>query len=109
MTNRPPSHKPAGQSRKPYDKEYNRRRLSDSRSWVEHQRRSARYQRLRKSHLQREPLCRECLAEGRTTAAREVHHIQGAHARPDLFFSDDNLMSLCVKHHRRIEAELRAR
>lgn len=62
--------------------------------------------RARRLHLNREPLCRICAEEGRTTPATCVDHIiplrEGGRA------SGDNLQSLCAachnrKHKRNIE------
>jgi 5-methylcytosine-specific restriction protein A len=54
---------------------------------------------LRKSHLAREPLCRECKAEGVLTLATVVDHIEDRRKRPELALSDGNLQSLCPTHH----------
>lgn len=58
------------------------------------------WQRSRLLHLARHPLCEQCLAEGRTVAATDVHHIipkaQGGGE------SDANLHSLCHACHSRI-------
>lgn len=58
-----------------------------------------RWQRLRKMHLARYPLCVDCAARGIVTAATDVDHIiplaaDGTHA-------DDNLQSLCHSCHSR--------
>lgn len=59
---------------------------------------SARWQRMRRLHLAHEPLCRACLALGRTTPATDVDHItpirdEGAR------FDAANLQSLCHACH----------
>jgi 5-methylcytosine-specific restriction protein A len=46
--------------------------------------------------LAEEPLCRQCLKEGRTTEARHVDHIV---PRPEGDDSRGNLQSLCAYHH----------
>lgn len=55
----------------------------------------ARWRRERAMHLAREPLCRDCLAEGRVTPATEVHH------EPDRNDPNYELVSLCRLHHNR--------
>jgi len=58
---------------------------------------TAQWNKIRKMILSREPLCRRCAREGKTTAAVIVHHIipkdQGGR---DSF---DNLEPLCIQHH----------
>ena len=44
-------------------------------------------------------LCIECRRKGRTTSATLVHHINQAEERPDLFWEDRNLISLCDNCH----------
>jgi 5-methylcytosine-specific restriction enzyme A len=61
-----------------------------------------RWQQMRQWLLAREPLCRQCQAEGKTTAATEVDHITplaqgGAHAAA-------NLQPLCRDCHQRKSA-----
>ncbi|MEA4898685.1 MAG: HNH endonuclease signature motif containing protein [Christensenellaceae bacterium] len=60
------------------------------------------WQKVRARFLAAHPLCAECLANGRTTPASEVHHILplsrgGTHA-------EDNLMALCKPCHSAISA-----
>jgi 5-methylcytosine-specific restriction protein A len=54
----------------------------------------------RKKQLQEHPLCKECIAENKTTAATVADHIQ---ARKDggADFDPANLQSLCRSHHNR--------
>lgn len=57
----------------------------------------ARWRRLREQVLNREPLCRSCLLEGRVTSAAEVDHI-----RPKALGGGDeleNLQPLCKHCH----------
>lgn len=58
---------------------------------------SARWQRIRADQLRREPLCRDCMAEGIVKPARVADHIiprrQGGSDDPE------NLASQCWKHH----------
>lgn len=55
----------------------------------------------RRSRLQRrtQPLCEDCIGEGRITPATDVHHV---HRRSDGGgLLDSPLMSLCRSHHSR--------
>lgn len=49
--------------------------------------------------------CQECAKYGRFTPAVEVHHIKHADTHPELFFSDENLVSLCRKCHNKMHPE----
>lgn len=57
------------------------------------------WQRLRRYHLSRNPLCVMCEAQGRITAATVVDHIKPHKGDRALFFDPDNLQSLCKTHH----------
>ena len=62
------------------------------------------WRKIRNRYIKSHPLCEECLAAGRVTAATEVHHKLplgkgGTH-------DDANLMSLCKSCHSRITAEM---
>jgi len=65
---------------------------------------SARWQRLRKAYRTRHPLCELCLMNGRTTAARLVHHVveirDGGSAT-----AWDNLQSLCNDCHAKMHPD----
>lgn len=56
---------------------------------------SARWKRLREAQLRAHPLCAFCLQIGRVTAATVVDHIKPHKGQGGLFFSRDNLQSLC--------------
>lgn len=58
---------------------------------------SAAWQRLRRSVLASEPLCRHCTAEGRTVVATDLDHRDGNPGNNDL----TNLQPLCHAHHSR--------
>lgn len=64
-----------------------------------------RWKRLRESKLRDQPLCEECLRNGRITPADEVHHIVSFadYVDPDeadaLAYDYDNLESICKKCH----------
>lgn len=60
------------------------------------------WRKVRNRYIKAHPLCEECLATGKVTAATEVHHILpvnhgGTH-------DDSNLRSLCKSCHSRITA-----
>lgn len=57
------------------------------------------WQRLRYHHLKKEPLCRYCQQEGKTTEAQAVDHITPHKGDNTLFHDPANLMSLCFTHH----------
>ena len=60
---------------------------------------SSRWQRLRAYHLKHHPLCVRCEAKGKTTLAREVHHVQPCGDDPALQADPLNLESLCRECH----------
>jgi 5-methylcytosine-specific restriction protein A len=62
------------------------------------------WQKLRLVILEREPLCRFCLAEGVITAAHDVDHIEPIAKRPDLRLDPSNLRPLCQSHHAKLTA-----
>lgn len=61
----------------------------------------ARWRKLRLVKLGADPLCEDCLEQGITTAAVEVHHKLKVADRPDLRLDLENLLSLCTPHHAR--------
>ena len=71
-----------------------------------------RWRRLRAFVLKRYPLCRECLRQGRTTAATEVHHLTPIESAPTaqqrerLAYDVSNLEPLC--HNCHVEVHRRA-
>lgn len=59
----------------------------------------ARWRKLRKMQLAREPYCRDCEREWRVELATDVHHIiKRGEGGKDAF---ENFMSLCHSHHSR--------
>ena len=60
--------------------------------------RTARWQRVRRRQLLREPLCRACRVEGVINAASEVDHIERVSVGGAVF-DPANLQSLCQQHH----------
>lgn len=59
---------------------------------------SGRWQKLRAWILKHHPLCFLCVKP-----AREIHHIEEAAKRPDLFFTVSNLAQLCDDCHVKIK------
>lgn len=74
-----------------------------------------RWKELRELKVQANPLCEECLKEGRITPAQEVHHIKSFCARglsPEekerRAYDYENLMSLCKDcHHKKHDTQSR--
>ena len=98
MPVRPPVHRPMGAlsdaqraaAKKAFDKKRGTaaQRGYDSK-WIE----------LRNIVRAEEPLCRQCLAEGRITATQEIDHIIPHKGNRALFIARDNLQGLCKRHH----------
>jgi 5-methylcytosine-specific restriction protein A len=65
---------------------------------------SARWQMRRRLQLAAEPWCRECLAEGNYTPARQVDHIEPHRGDPVKFYTGP-LQSLCDSCHSRKTAK----
>lgn len=57
-----------------------------------------RWKALRKQILEDNPLCIDCLKEGKTEVAREVHHTIRHHGNPQIFWNSP-LEPLCEKCH----------
>jgi len=57
----------------------------------------ANWQKVRLMQLAIQPLCQDCLTEGRVTIGGEVHHIKAKRDGGDNSF--ENLMTLCKSHH----------
>jgi 5-methylcytosine-specific restriction protein A len=60
---------------------------------------------LRDAYLAEHPLCEDCLAEGRTTPAVEVHHVTSFVGAGDMTgayaYNWHNLVALCRECHRK--------
>lgn len=73
---------------------------------------STQWVKLRKAHIMQNPLCEQCLIEGKTKLAEEVHHIRPISTGADelemmsIAYDPYNLMSLCVKHHHEIHKKM---
>lgn len=80
-----------------------RLRNSDSKISYDH-----RWTEIRNWYICRHPLCEDCLFEGRSVPAEEVHHIvpwergRDDNEKKELLYDVDNLVSLCKEcHHKR--------
>ena len=63
----------------------------------------AQWQKVRDIKAAKNPLCEECLKEGRPdTPLDVVHHIKSIESHPELRLVMDNLMSLCISCHDQI-------
>jgi len=70
---------------------------ADVRRWYH----TARWQQLRRLVLKEEPLCGDCLVDGRTTASTDVDHEHPHGGDPILFWSRANLRGRCHGCHSR--------
>jgi 5-methylcytosine-specific restriction protein A len=96
LAQRPPIHRPAhreGRSREA-SRAYDRTRVDDHRFYN-----STAWLKLRAVQLREFPLCVDCLAIDRVTAATNVDHVLPRKKRPDLELDQKNLQSLCHPHH----------
>jgi 5-methylcytosine-specific restriction protein A len=57
------------------------------------------WRRLSAAHKDENPLCADCLREGRDAAAQQVHHVKDLGSHPDLGLDYGNLQALCVSCH----------
>ena len=80
---------------RPFRKEFDRFREYRS---------SQRWQRLRELVLSLDPVC---AVKGCNRPAAEVHHVIEAHVNPELFFEQDNLVSVCEECHKKVHAAYR--
>ena len=80
---------------RPFRKEFDRFREYRS---------SQRWQRLRELVLSLDPVC---AVKGCNRPAAEVHHVIEAHVNPELFFEQDNLVSICEDCHKKVHAAYR--
>jgi 5-methylcytosine-specific restriction enzyme A len=80
-------------------------RATDDRASAARRGYDATWQRLRRLVLAEEPLCRPCVAAGRTTPAAHVHHSIPVREAPELRLVRSNLVPVCVPCHGRLEAE----
>jgi len=64
-----------------------------------------RWQKVRKIYLRKNPLCVECLKEGRVESATVVDHIEPHRGDNEKFWNEDNFQSLCESCHNRKTAK----
>lgn len=61
------------------------------------------WRKMRETYLKEHPLCEDCLAKGKVTAATDVHHIKSPFKRGEvnwnLLLDYNNIMSLCKECH----------
>ena len=61
----------------------------------------SRWEKARKVYLSNNPLCVDCLKEGRFMPAKVVDHIKPHRGNSELFWDKNNWQSLCSSHHNR--------
>ena len=66
----------------------------------------ARWQRMRKAHFRKHPLCVMCQEDGYLRGATELDHIVKHNGNRQLFYAADNLQGLCADHHRGYKARI---
>jgi len=96
MPKKPPTHgvKPLPERKREYDR--GRRAEQPWRQWYT----SARWKRLRKFVLAREPYCPRCqVRDGRVVPADTVNHIKPHKGDPGLFWAVDNIEGVCASCH----------
>jgi hypothetical protein len=75
-------------------------------------RNSVRWRNVRAQKLAEFPMCEDPLGhhgrQGTTRTAEQVHHIEGLIDRPDLAYTQTNLMSVCMACHAALERGVRA-
>lgn len=59
------------------------------------------WKKMRLAHLRAYPLCVQCLQDGKSVAATIVDHVEPHKGNVEVFFTLDNLQSLCKMHHDR--------
>jgi 5-methylcytosine-specific restriction protein A len=84
-----------------------RRRNDEVQEAVDKLRSTRRWRDVRTAVLAREPLCRDCVAAGRTVLAKTVDHVISLRLRIDLAYDLDNLAPLCVFCHAKKSARER--
>lgn len=89
MPNHPPTNKISRLKTKKVEERPNAYRRGYDSSW----------RIVRKEHLQYNPLCLDCLKEGRYVPGQEVHHIIKLADHPELRDVSGNLMTLCKSCH----------
>jgi 5-methylcytosine-specific restriction protein A len=71
------------------------------------------WKKLRNQYILSHPLCEDCLLEGRSVPAAEIHHIIPwatgitADDKWKLLLDPNNLRALCIKHHKLVHQQLK--
>lgn len=76
----------------------NKSKYAESRPWLKWYKTAA-WQRLRFSHLKRNPLCEFCRKDGKLVAGNVADHKIPHKGDMKLFFARYNLQTLCTHHH----------
>lgn len=70
------------------------------------------WRKLREVYMHEQPICEECLKQGKITPAEDVHHIRspfkGGEINWSLLLDHGNLMSVCKKCHQKIHNQKHA-
>ena len=93
MPSRPPQHVPL------HDHNRHLRRREPSRQSAASRGYDHAWRKFRLAVLARTPLCQDCSAAGRVTAAVDVHHVELLRMRPDLRLDFSNVLALCHECH----------
>lgn len=85
------------------------RKTNANQSAIDRFRSSSAWRRTSRLKLSSNPLCEDPFGahaqRGTVETAKQAHHIKGLATHPELGLSWDNLMSVCIKCHARLEAE----
>lgn len=67
------------------------------------------WRKLRETYIKQNPLCKECLKQGKVTPAEDVHHIKSGFSKGTanriLLLDYNNLMSLCKQCHNMLHSK----
>jgi 5-methylcytosine-specific restriction enzyme A len=91
---RPPQHRPPQLGGKTPRQAFDQQRGTSADRGYDH-----RWRRFRLSFLASSPLCSDCQALGRVTAATDVHHVRKLRDHPELRLDPTNVMALCGPCH----------
>ena len=81
--------------KKYFEKDRQKRGTASSRGY------SSRWRRVSRLYLKKNPLCAQCLTEGRVVPAEVVDHIVPHRGDYKLFWDSSNWQGLCTLHHNR--------
>lgn len=85
-----------GNADKTYNREvrYNKDNIRYARFYA-----STGWRRARSYQLMKQPLCEQCLLEGKVKPATIVHHLEEIRTNWDKRLDEENLESICQQHH----------